>query len=167
MDLRERIVFVDERHPVAVFLENLRKQRVVHARAKRAFEIVEVDHHDLGRLWLRATGRPLTSILLMVSAKGSLLKSNLVTRSMVLRSLRNQKLVVLALAIAAVDVDGDGVISGHVAGRRNGTDDHLYFCGNGVERAHLVLDLASHIRRSGLGHAAQANQQQNEKRTSN
>ena len=46
--------------------------------------------------------------------------------------------------------------------------DHDFHVGrNTVEGAHLMLDLADNVRRRGLGHAAQANQKQNEQRTSN
>src|SRR5438445_8530104 len=46
MNLRERVILVDERDPVTIFLKNLREQSLMHARAERAFEIVEVHHHD-------------------------------------------------------------------------------------------------------------------------
>ena len=81
MNFHQWIVLVEERDPVAVLLEYLREQCLVHARAKRAFQIVEVHQHDLGCLG-SASGRPLVLILPMVSANGSLVRSNLVSRIM-------------------------------------------------------------------------------------
>src|SRR4029077_8208616 len=45
MNLRERVILVDERDPVAVFLKNLWEQSLMHARTERAFEVVEVHYH--------------------------------------------------------------------------------------------------------------------------
>jgi hypothetical protein len=50
MNFRQRIVFVNERDPVAILLEDFRKQHAVHLGAERAFEVVEIDHHNLRRL---------------------------------------------------------------------------------------------------------------------
>src|ERR1051326_8909216 len=46
MNFRERKIFVHELYFVAIFLQQLRKQCLVHARTIRAFEVVVIDRHD-------------------------------------------------------------------------------------------------------------------------
>ena len=48
MDFDERKVLVDEAHLVFVALQGVREERLVHARAVGALEVVEVDDGDLG-----------------------------------------------------------------------------------------------------------------------
>jgi hypothetical protein len=48
VNIFDRIIFVDEKDAIAVFLEQPRKKCLVHARAERAFEIVIVDDRYFG-----------------------------------------------------------------------------------------------------------------------
>src|SRR5579863_6037272 len=42
MDIFQRIIFINKRDSVAVFLEKTREERRVQARAERAFEVVKI-----------------------------------------------------------------------------------------------------------------------------
>jgi len=55
MNLHQRVILVDVPHLVFVARQGVGKQRLVHAGAVGAFQIVEVDHRDLGR-WIAANG---------------------------------------------------------------------------------------------------------------
>jgi hypothetical protein len=48
MDLGQREILVDENDAIAVFLQQVGKQGLVHPGAERAFEVVVVDRHDFG-----------------------------------------------------------------------------------------------------------------------
>src|SRR6202167_6706892 len=53
----ERIIFVDEKNAISVFLEKPREKRRVHARTEGAFEIVVIDDRHFG-IFFPASGRP-------------------------------------------------------------------------------------------------------------
>jgi hypothetical protein len=84
--LGERVVLVDEAHLVLVALQGGGKERLVHAGAVGALEVVEVDDRDLGR-GIAADGAAGTSI----EKTGSLARSKVSRRASVLPSVEIRK----------------------------------------------------------------------------
>jgi hypothetical protein len=166
MNLGQRVVFVDEGDPVAIFFENLGKQRLVHPRTERTLEVVKIDDYNLGGLG--AARRPAGYVDLAHQLGERILGQIEPRHSQHCAAiLGQQKFVVLLLPVAAVDVYRDSIIPRHISTGSDGSNDHFYLRGNGVESTHLMLDLASYVGRRGLGNTTQANQKQDEQRTSN
>src|SRR6476646_10295065 len=51
VNLGQGEILVNKRYSITIFLEQLRKQGLVHAGAEWALEVVEIDHHDFGILF--------------------------------------------------------------------------------------------------------------------
>src|SRR5215471_9818738 len=165
MDLRQRIVLVVKRDPVAIFLENLREERLMHARAEGTLEIVEIYHYNLGPFG--PARRPSSHVDLAHKVRIRVF-AQVEFRHAEHRVaiLRNEKGIVFLLAFPLVEFYRDAVITWDVARGSNCSHSDLDLGRETVKRAYLVLDLACQIRRRRLCHTAQTNQKQNEKGTS-
>src|SRR5204863_576076 len=50
VNLRQRKILVDKDDAISILLEQVGKQCLVHARAERTLEVIEIDDHDSGIL---------------------------------------------------------------------------------------------------------------------
>src|SRR5881396_3938801 len=89
MNFREWKVFIYEGDAVSIFLQQLRKQGLVHARAVGTFEIVVVYGYDLG-IFVSARGAPGEVDFLHELGVGSFVRSILAMRMSVLPSLESR-----------------------------------------------------------------------------
>ena len=101
----------------------------------------------------------------MVSANGSLLRSNFVSLIMELRSLEIRN-VRSCFLLAIFDRYHDRIVVGKVRAGRGWTYENMDLGRDLVKRTNLPFNFPGDIGRTRLGNAAQANNQQQEKRTS-
>ena len=114
MNFRQRVILVDEQNAIAVFLEDLRKQGLVHARTEGALEVIVVHDDDLG-IFIAASGTALDVHFLHDFGIGILGEVELGELDEGLAIFGEQE-VVLILARSPIESELDGVVVVEVAG---------------------------------------------------
>src|SRR5580698_2041580 len=161
MNFGQGIVLVNEFHAVAIFLQNLRKQSLVHAGAERAFEIVVIYDYDLG-VFVAADGAIADADFLYVLGIRILGEVELGHPHQSFAVFREQE-VVVGFLFGAVHVNRKRVITGKVAGAKR-TDGDFHRGGDGIVGTHLTLDAGHLIGRHRLRRTTQANQNEDKNR---
>src|SRR5712692_4791211 len=163
MNFGQREILVDEDHAIAVLLEQLWEERLVHARAEGALEVIVVNSDHLGIL-VAAGGATFDINLLHHFSIRILAEVEFGHADQRLPVLGKKKIVILLL-VAAVHGDGQRVVIWEFA-RLQWTQNNLHVSGNAVVGAHLPFDTLGDVSRRGLGGTAQANEQEHKNGTS-
>src|SRR6266700_3124880 len=163
MDFDEREIFVDEKYAIGVFLQHLGEERLVHAGAERALEIVIVDDNNFG-IFVAARGSTLNVDFLHHLCIGVLREVQLGHADESLAVLGKQEIVILFL-IAIIESDGQGVVIGEIARFQRSHED-LNPGRDAVIPTNLPFDYFHGIGWSGLSSAAEADEQEDKERAS-
>lgn len=139
MDLDQWIVFVHERDPVPVFLQDFRKQLLVHARAEGAFKVIKVHHHHFGSL---GTARgPTAGVDLAHRIRVGVLTQVILDQSHHGRAVLGNEESQVLLTISTVDGHNHGVVLRKLLAWRWTGNEDLQLIRHFVGRPYLTLDL--------------------------
>src|SRR5437879_8264642 len=150
MNFREWKVLIDDGDAVSIFLQQLRKQGLVHARAVGTFEIVVVYGYDLG-IFVSARGAPGEVDFLHELGVGILCEIDFGHAHERFAIFGEQEIVSLLL-IAPLKRDGQRVVIWKLAGLER-TQVDLYSCWGAVERTHLPRNTLANRCSHGLAGA--------------
>ncbi len=163
VNLFERVILVDKKDAVAIFLEKPGEKCLVHARTERALEIVIVDDRHLGIFV--AARRTAADVNLLhdlgVRITGEIQLCHAHQRLVIAGE---QELELLFL-VGAGKSNRKRVIIRKLT-RPERPQNHFNVGLERVMRPHLPLDHMFDVRRRGLGRAAQTDQEKDQKRAS-